>query len=233
MAEKLILCWSGGKDSALALHEIRRRGRWEAAALLTTFTADYDRVSMHGVRRALVERQAESIGCPLEAVAISKDASEADYESQMRRVLERHKAAGVAAAAFGDVFLADVRKRREDNLAKVQMRAVLPLWGQDTRRLARRFIRLGFQAVTTSVDTDVLDKSFVGRAFDESFLADLPVGADPCGENGEFHSFVFDGPLFARAVAFQTGPAVLRENRFYFLDLLPPPTEAHRLAGSL
>jgi len=218
--EKAIAGWSGGKDSALALYEIQKCREFEIASLLTTVTEDYDRISMHGVRRALLERQAESVGIPLLSVFISKDASEDEYASRVEKAMLHFKEQGVAAAVFGDLFLEDVRKYREGNLSKLGMKAVFPLWKRDTSELAAEFIHLDFKAVTTCVDSKLLDKKFVGRMFDESFLSELPEGVDPCGENGEFHSFVFDGPIFKKPVEFKIGEIVLREGRFYFCDLI-------------
>lgn len=220
MGEKILLCWSGGKDSALALYELRKSCDFEITALLTTITEDYDRVSMHGIRRALLELQAESLGLPLEKVCISKNASNEEYGAKMERILTRCRQQGVSAVAFGDVALQDVREYREKNLARVEMRAIFPLWKRDTAELARTFIGLGFKAVTTCVDSNVLGKEFVGRVFDEKFLAELPSNVDPCGENGEFHSFVYDGPIFQRRISHELGEVVLRNERFYFCDLL-------------
>lgn len=221
MAEKVLLGWSGGKDSTLALYEVLQDGGYEVAALLTTITEDYDRVSMHGVRRELIERQAESVGLPLEKVFLSKSSSNEEYEERMSRVLQRFKDGGVEAVVFGDLFLEDVRRYREENLARIGMRGVFPLWGQDTKELAVRFIELGFQAVLSCVDTQAIDGAFAGRRFDRLLLADLPASADPCGEKGEFHSFVFDGPIFSRRVFHTPGEVVLRDGRFSYCDLLP------------
>lgn len=221
MKEKVILSWSGGKDSALALYELERTKSYEIAALLTTVTQEYDRISMHGVQRILLERQAESLGFPLEKVFLSKDFSNEDYESKMREVLEKYVDDGVSCVAFGDIFLEDVRKYREENLSKMGMKGIFPIWRRDTRELAHTFIDLGFSAVITCVDSDVLDKTFIGRAFDESFLSKLPSTVDPCGENGEFHSFVYDGPIFREPILHTKGEVVLRENRFYYCDLTP------------
>lgn len=221
MTEKIILCWSGGKDSALALYEIQRNNTWEIVALLTTVTEDYDRVSMHGIRRILVEQQAESLGYSLEKVFISKNTSNEEYESKMQEVLTNYLNRGVTAVVFGDIFLEDLRKYREGNLAKIGMKGLFPLWKKDTSELARTFITLGFKAVITCIDSHLLDKTFVGRTFDEHFLADLPLQVDQCGENGEFHSFVFAGPTFKGKIPYTTGEVVLRDNRFYFCDLIP------------
>ena len=218
--EKVLFCWSGGKDSAISLYEIQKDKKYDIVALLTTITEAYDRVSMHGIPRALVEQQAKSLGLPLEEVFISKVSSNEEYESKMRGILTKFKQAGVGLVAFGDVFLAEVRKYREDNLSKLGMKGVFPIWGRDTVELTKSFIALGFQAIITCVDAKVLDKSFVGRILDNHFLADLPPNVDPGGENGEFHSFVFDGPIFTEKVAYKPGKQVLRDS-FYFYDLLP------------
>ncbi|MFW9995464.1 MAG: diphthine--ammonia ligase [Candidatus Odinarchaeota archaeon] len=221
MVGKILFTWSGGKDSILALYELQKTSSYEIFAFLTTVTADYDRVSMHGVRRALLEQQAAALGFPLEIVLISKHASNEDYESQMREVLTNYLTAGITSVAFGDIFLADVREYRETNLSKLGMKGIFPLWKRDTAELAHTFIKLGFKAITTCVDSRTLDKTFVGRVIDDQFLADLPSTADPCGENGEYHSFVFDGPLFENPVKFEKGQIILREKRFYFCDLIP------------
>jgi uncharacterized protein (TIGR00290 family) len=220
--EKVLLAWSGGKDSALALYKVQKRRGYEISALLTTVTKDYDRISMHGVRRSLLEQQASSLGYPAEQVLIPAKATNEEYEMSMRQVLEKYSGSGVSAVVFGDIFLEEVRKYREDNLSKVGMRAVFPLWERDTTGLARAFIDLGFKAVITCVDSRLLDKSFVSRLFDRQFLSELPSGVDPCGENGEFHSFVFDGPIFRWKLSYRLGDTVLRDNRFYFRDLIPP-----------
>jgi uncharacterized protein (TIGR00290 family) len=220
--EKLLVAWSGGKDSALALYRILAIPRYEIAAILSTVTDEYDRVSMHGVRTKLLEEQGESLGYPLEQVPICKNATNGEYESAMRRVLERYQAEGVSAVVFGDIFLADVRKYREEHLRLVGMRGIFPLWGEDTGGLARTFIALGFKAVTTCVDSTRVSKEFVGRAFNLQYLSELPPTVDPCGENGEFHSFVYDGPIFRKPIRFKQGNVVLRDNRFYYCDLIPP-----------
>jgi uncharacterized protein (TIGR00290 family) len=218
---KAILSWSGGKDSALALYEIQQAGDYEIVTLLTTITEAYDRSSMHGIRRALIEQQADSLGIPLEKVLLSPVSSNEEYESRMREMLERHKAEGVSTVVFGDIFLEDLRRYREERLASIGMKAVFPLWGRDTAEMARTFLRQGFNAVITCVDTEQLDRSYAGRAFDEEMLASLPAGVDPCGENGEFHSFAYDGPIFKRCIPHTTGEVVLRDERFMFCDLVP------------
>jgi uncharacterized protein (TIGR00290 family) len=221
MPEKVIFSWSGGKDSAIALYEIEKSNNYEVLALLTTVTEDYDRVSMHGLRRILLEQQAESLGYPLEKILIPKNASNQEYESKMEEALLKYKNRGVNSVVFGDIFLEDVRKYREDNLAKIGMRGIFPIWKRDTNELARTFINLGFKAVTVCVDSNVLDKRFVGRVIDEQFISELPSGVDPCGENGEFHSFVYDGPIFRVEIPYSTGEVVLRDSRFYYCDLVP------------
>jgi uncharacterized protein (TIGR00290 family) len=221
MREKILVSWSGGKDSALALQEVQKEHKYEIAALLTTLTEDYDRISMHGVRRTLLERQASSLGYPLEEVYISKDASNEEYESKMQEFLETYRERGVTSVVSGDIFLEDLRGHREGNLARIGMKGIFPLWESDTGELARRFVDMGFQAIITCVDSRVLDKSFVGRFFDRRFLSDLPLDVDPCGENGEYHSFVLDGPVFRKAIPLRKGRTVLRDGRFYYYDLLP------------
>ncbi|GAB4389174.1 MAG: ATPase [Thermodesulfovibrionales bacterium] len=220
MSESVLFTWSGGKDSALALHELLAGGA-RVSALLTTVTAQYGRVSMHGVREDLLRRQAASLGIPLETVAISADSSNEEYQARMHEALLRHRRLGTARVAFGDIFLEDLRRYREENLRRAGMEAVFPIWGRKTPELARRFLALGFRAVVTCVDSEALDGSFAGREYDESFLSDLPPGVDPCGENGEFHSFVYDGPIFSEPVAVARGEVVVRDGRFHFCDLVP------------
>jgi|SRR5665213_1265202 len=220
MAEDVLFCWSGGKDSAMALHALHASGDCRVTALLTTITEEYDRISMHGVRRVLLERQAELLGLPLHAVLIPPQCINATYEARMKEALARHSAQGVHCVAFGDIFLEDLRVYREKNLAQVGMSALFPIWRRDTRELAQEFVRLGFRAIAVCVNPRVLDASFAGRELDASFFADLPPTVDPCGENGEFHSFVFDGPVFKTPIACHVGEKVLREG-FCFCDLLP------------
>jgi len=219
--ENVLVSWSGGKDSAIALYEILNNKDYQVSALLTTVTEDYDRISMHGVRSSLLERQAASLGFLLEKVLIPKNASNEEYESNMGQVLAKYKEAGSGSVVFGDIFLEDLRKYREDKLAGLGMRGIFPLWKKDTRELARSLSTLGFKAITTCVDSQALGRQFVGRMIDEQFLTELPAAVDPCGENGEYHSFVFDGPIFKNSVAFTIGEVVLRENRFYYCDLIP------------
>ncbi len=220
MKKKIILSWSGGKDCALTCYLIQGTGEYEIVVLLTTITETYDRVSMHGVRRILIEQQAKSLGFPLETVYIPTESTNEDYEQRMEEVLLRYRARGVTSVAFGDVFLEDVRKYREGNLARAGMEAVFPLWRKDTAELAGEFIGMGFEAIVTCVDSRVLDPSFIGREINHDFISGLPSGVDPCGENGEFHSFVFNGPIFTRKINVSVGEVVLRDS-FCFCDLLP------------
>ncbi len=221
MAEKVLFAWSGGKDSALALYELQKTRRYDISALLTTVTKDYERISMHGVSQILLEQQADSLGLPLEKIFISKNSSNEEYETRMREVLTKYREAGVSSVVFGDIFLENVKQYRENNLEKVGMKGIFPLWGKDTAKLARAFIDLGFKAVVTCVDSYMLDKKFIGRTYDEQFLCELHSDTDPCGENGEFHSFVYDGPLFRERISFAVGDIVLRDDRFYYCDLIP------------
>jgi len=218
--EKVLVCWSGGKDSAMTLYELRKAGGYAPAALLTTVTEDYDRISMHGVRRALLEQQAESVGLPLEKIWIPPACTNARYEAAMEALLTRYKQTGIDCVAFGDIFLEDLRAYRENHLAKIGCRGLFPVWKRDTPELARTFLALGFAAIVVCVDPKVLDRSFAGRRIDEEFLRDLPPHVDPCGERGEFHSFVFDGPIFRQPVSFTVGEVVDRDG-FVFCDLLP------------
>jgi uncharacterized protein (TIGR00290 family) len=221
MPEKVILCWSGGKDSTQALYELEQDPRYEPVVLLATVTAEYQRLSLHGVRLTLLERQAAALRIPLHPVFVSRDGGNEEYEEMMRQALGNYLAQGVTTVAFGDLFLEDIRKYREEKLLLAGMQGLFPLWHRDTWELARRFLAVGFKAVITCVDTQVLNQDFVGREYSDRFLADLPPGVDPCGENGEFHSFVYDGPLFSGAVAFTRGERLLTHDRFYFCDLVP------------
>jgi uncharacterized protein (TIGR00290 family) len=218
MKEKAIVSWSGGKDSALALYEVQED--YEITALLTTVTAGYERISVHGVRTCLLERQAEALGYPVEKVVISQVCTNEEYETKMRAALENFRHSGVTSVICGDIFLEDVRRYREEKLLTARLKGVFPLWKRDSTQLARHFIALGFGAVICCVDTTFLGLEFAGRIYDHQLLADLPKGVDPCGENGEFHSFVFAGPNLARPVAYRSGECVLRDNRFAYCDLL-------------
>jgi uncharacterized protein (TIGR00290 family) len=216
----VLVSWSGGKDSCVALYEIQRARKYRVAALLTTVTRDYDRISMHGVRRVLLEKQADSLGLRLHQVLISKDATNEEYEMKMGEAFSGYGEQGIDSIVFGDLFLEDIRIYREQFLARHNMRGLFPVWHRDTTRFIKEFIELGFKAVVICVDSRILDQSFAGRMIDEAFLSSLPPHVDPCGENGEFHTFVFDGPTFARPVKFSLGEIVLRES-FWFSDLVP------------
>jgi uncharacterized protein (TIGR00290 family) len=217
---QVLVSWSGGKDSCFALYETQTAAEYRVAALLTTLTRDYDRISMHGVRRELLEEQAASLGLPLHKVFISKDASNDEYEMKMAEAFAEYGGQGIDSIVFGDLFLADIRAYREKFLARHGMNGLFPVWKRDTSSFIREFIELGFKTIVTCVDSKVLDGSFVGKTIDEAFLSTLPESVDPCGENGEFHTFVFDGPTFARPVKFSFGEIVLRES-FWFCDLVP------------
>jgi uncharacterized protein (TIGR00290 family) len=220
MPEPILFCWSGGKDSAMALHALLQRSDVQVTALLTTVTDEYDRVSMHGVRRELLERQAQSIGLPLHEVRIPPQCGNPIYEARMDEALRVHYASGVRSVAFGDIFLEDLRAYREKNLARVGMTAVFPIWKRDTRELIRHLHSSRFRSIAVCVDGQVLDRSFAGRELDASFFRDLPPLVDPCGENGEFHTFVFDGPIFHQAIPVRTGEVIERDS-FVYCDLLP------------
>jgi len=218
--EKVVLSWSGGKDSTLALYEIQRSHQYSVAALLTTITRDYSRISMHGVREVLLERQAESISLPLRKVYIPANCTNEIYADIMEKEMNLLKAENIYTIAFGDIFLQDVRDYRENNLRKVGMKAVFPLWSKNSQELVGYFIKLGFKAVVTTVDPRKLNPGFCGRIIDRQFIKDLPENIDPAGENGEFHSFVFEGPIFKCPIRFSIGERVMRDS-FYFCDLLP------------
>lgn len=214
------MSWSGGKDSCFALYEIQKAKEYRVAALLTTITRDYDRISMHGVRRVLLERQAASLGLPLHEVFITKDATNQEYEAKTEEAFSAYRDQGIDRVVFGDLFLEDIRAYRDQFLARHNMRGLYPVWMRDTTEFIKEFISLGFKAVITCVDGKVLNSSFAGMMIDENFLSALPPHVDPCGENGEFHTFVFDGPAFKEAVRFSLGERVERDS-FWFCDLLP------------
>lgn len=219
----VVLSWSGGKDSALALAELQRSDEFLPVALLTSVTREYDRISVHGVRRALLEEQARRIGLPLVEISLEPNSSNAAYEAAFHRALDeiRVRWAEVKHIAFGDLFLEDVRAYRERLLADSGFDPVFPIWGRNTGDLAREFIDRGFKARLVCVDTTQLDGSFAGRAFDAELLADLPESADPCGERGEFHTFVSGGPIFLTEISHSAGDRVLRDQRFMYCDLTP------------
>ncbi len=217
---KALVAWSTGKDSAWALHEVRRAGGLEVVGLLTTVTSDFERVSMHAVRERLLDLQASSLGLPCRKVRIPWPCTNERYEAEMARALAEARGEGVTHVAFGDLFLEDVRAYREAKLAGTGIDPVFPLWGRDTSRLAREMLDAGLHAIVTCVDPRVVDPSLAGRAFDAALLAELPAGVDPCGERGEFHTFAWAGPMFGRAIPVERGEVVARDG-FVFADLLP------------
>lgn len=217
---KVIVSWSSGKDSAMALHKIVESNECEILAILTTVSNTFRRVSMHGVREALLDQQADSIGISVEKVRIPYPCPNETYERKMAELLRKYKSKGVSHVVFGDLFLEDIRRYREDKLAEIGISPIFPLWKDNTKELARAIIRVGFKAVVTCVDPRQLDPRFAGRYFDEMFLNELPDNVDPCGENGEFHTFVFDGPIFRNRVDVSLGDRVVRDG-FCFVDLVP------------
>jgi uncharacterized protein (TIGR00290 family) len=217
---KAWLAWSSGKDSAWTLHTVRQAGEFEVVALLTTITKDYGRVAMHAVRESLVEMQADAAGLPLVRVRIPAACRNEIYERAMGEAMAQARDEGVRHIIFGDLFLEDIRAYRENQLARCGMTPVFPLWRRDTRQLAEEMLTGGLSAYLTCIDPRKLDRSFVGRQFDAALMADLPAGVDPCGENGEFHSFACAGPMFRHPVGVEVGEVVERDG-FVFADLLP------------
>lgn len=220
MKKKVLLSWSSGKDSAWSLHLLRKQTDLEVVALVTTFNQSANRVAMHAVRRALVEAQAEHAGLPLWAVDLPWPCSNEDYESRMRAVCDRAIAEGIEAVAFGDLFLEDIRAYRVKQMEGTGLELLFPTWGIPTDALAREMIAAGLKAKITCVDPSKLDPSFAGRDFDQDLLDSLPASVDPCGENGEFHSFVYDGPMFPKPIAVRSGEIVTRDG-FVFADVVP------------
>jgi uncharacterized protein (TIGR00290 family) len=217
---RTLLSWSSGKDSAWSLHVLRQRPDVSVVGLVTTVNAAFDRVAMHGVRRALLEAQAEAAGLPLHVLPIPHPCPNTDYERIMGAFVAQQAAAGVEAMAFGDLFLEDIRRYREGKLAGSGIVPLFPLWGLDTGRLAREMIGGGLEAYVTCIDPKKLPRTFAGRRFDLGLLADLPADVDPCAENGEFHTFACAGPMFTRPIAVKTGEIVTRDG-FVFCDVMP------------
>lgn len=215
-----LFSWSSGKDSALALYELETSHHLKVNALFTTLTHEFSRVSIHGVREELVTRQAHALNLPLETVLISKHDDMDEYNRKINAFWENCRAKGISSVGFGDIYLEDVKEYRVQQLAPFEIAPIFPLWQKDSIALIHQFIRLGFKAVISCVDTEKLDASFAGRKIDEDFLRDLPDHVDPCGENGEFHTFVYDGPLFRQPVRFSLGETVIR-NGLCYRDLLP------------
>lgn len=239
--KKVVFNWSGGKDSSLCLYKLLENSDYDICHLLTSVNKDKDRVSMHGIRKELIHVQAQHIGIPLHCIMLPDQVDMDEYNRIMMDNLKPYRENGIRYGAFGDIFLEDLRKYREKKLRDINMEAIFPLWMMNTDQLAREFIDLGFKAVISSVDGSKLDASFVGREYDHQFLKDLPEEVDPCGENGEFHSFVYDGPLFKAPVLFKKGRVVERTYEstsdsahsfsddsdqdasfsYWFIDLLP------------
>ena len=211
LKHKALFNWSGGKDSSLCLHHVLNNEQFDIQHLLTTLNGKYKRVSMHGVSEDLLDQQAKSIGLPLRKLHLPEFPTMEEYETIVSEELEDSKEKGINISIFGDIFLEDLRQYREKQLQKKGFTAIFPLWERDTKEIAKEFINLGFKAIVVSTDGRYLDKSFAGRIYDESFLNDLPDNVDPCGENGEFHSFVFDGPIFKNPVLFEKGEIVYKE----------------------
>jgi uncharacterized protein (TIGR00290 family) len=222
-ATPVLLAWSGGKDSTLALERLLEDDAWRVVGLVTTVTAGYERIAIHGVRRSILHRQVAGLGLPLFEAEIPQQASNDVYEHAFAQALgqaRRHSGALLDTIAFGDLFLADVRAYRDAMLARLGWHGLYPLWGEDTAQLAHRFIHRGYRAILSCVDTQQLDAAFCGRDFDVSLLADLPTNVDPCGENGEFHTCVHGGPLWRTPIELVRGERVLRDARFQYIDLL-------------
>ncbi|WP_426062104.1 diphthine--ammonia ligase [Hymenobacter sp. B1770] len=211
MKQQAIFNWSGGKDSALALYKVQQAAQYEVLTLLTSVSEPYQRISMHGVRVDLLDQQAASLGLPCHKLFLPETPTMEAYEQHMTTTLRQLQHQGATVSIFGDIFLEDLRRYREEQLARLSIEAAFPLWGVPTTELMREFLDLGFKTITTCVNEKFLDQSFVGRVIDEDFLRDLPANVDPCGENGEFHTFVFDGPIFQQPIAFEKGEIVYRK----------------------
>lgn len=226
---KAYMSWSGGKDSSLALHRVLRDKQYEVGCLLTSVNATHNRISMHGVRRSLLQQQAEVIGLPLATIELPEHPSMEAYEATLLAKVQALQQQQYTHGLFGDIFLEDLRKYREEQLLRAGITAAFPLWQEDSTVLMREFLQTGFKAVVVCVNEQHLPASFCGRIIDESFVRDLPAGVDVCGENGEYHSFVFDGPVFRHPVAYNKGEVVYKtypgpgssDYGFYFCDLLP------------
>ena len=217
---KAVISWSSGKDSAYSLYRVQRGGALDVVGLLTTVTETFARVSMHGVREVLLDRQAEATGLPLYRVPIPSPCPNPVYEERMSQTIDRLRTEGVSRIVFGDLYLQDVRSYREEKLRPTGIIPVFPLWGRATRDLAHEMIASGLRAIVVTVDPGKLPAAFAGRAFDAAFLDELPAGTDPCGENGEFHTFVTDGPMYRHGIAVRPG-AVVERDGFVFADLEP------------
>ncbi|WP_419869644.1 Dph6-related ATP pyrophosphatase [Chryseobacterium sp. CT-SW4] len=235
MKPKAVFNWSSGKDSALALYAIQKENNVKVTSLLTSINTEYQRVSMHGVPISLLEQQAKSLDLPLIKMEIPKEPTMEEYQKIMAETMNRLQSQGITHSVFGDIFLEDLRNYREEQLKSIGMKAVFPLWKKNTLELIYEFIDLGFKTIVSCVNETYLDKSFAGRVIDENFIKDLPENVDPCGENGEFHTFTFDGPIFNFPIEFEVGEIVKKtyprpkesEDKhdgdyvFWFCDLVP------------
>lgn len=218
--KQVLMSWSGGKDSCMALYEVQQSHEYQVIALLTTITEDYGRISMHGVRRELLEMQVTALGLPLQRILITRGAANEEYERKFIDACAGYINEGIDSIIFGDLFLEDIKRYRDEFLVRHKLRGVYPVWRRNTREFIDRFIELGFKAIVTCVDARALGPEFAGRIVDESFVSSLPSSVDPCGENGEFHTFVFDGPNFKQPIPFREGEILQREG-FWFCDLVP------------
>ena len=238
MSEKLktYFNWSSGKDASLALYHLQKEGTYQVDRLLTSINTHHNRVSMHGLRRELLEQQIKSVGLPVTTIELPEEPSMEDYNAIMNRSVQHLKSVGYSNCGFGDIFLEDLRAYRENQLKPFGITCHFPLWKKDTREILSEFIELGFKAIVICIKSELLDVSFVGREIDDRFINDLPANVDPCGENGEFHTFCYDGPIFSHPIQFVVGEKVFREYKapkqenqleedstmgFWFCDLLP------------
>jgi uncharacterized protein (TIGR00290 family) len=239
--KKAYINWSSGKDAAFALYKIQKGQKFKVEKLVTTINSEVDRVSMHGLRKELLLQQAESLQIPLQIISLNGNVSMQTYNELMKAEVSKLISEGFTHSVFGDIFLEDLKEYRENQLEDVGLKAVFPLWGKNTRELMNEFINEGFKAITVCVNAKLLDKSFCGRIIDHQFIADLPENVDPCGENGEFHSFVFEGPIFKNPVDFEIGEIIEKQfspgedekddcftdkikswdTRFWYCDLIP------------
>ncbi|MCK5029000.1 MAG: diphthine--ammonia ligase [Bacteroidales bacterium] len=217
---KAIFNWSGGKDSSLCLHQVLTEKSFDIQYLLTTLNGQNKRISMHGVAESLLDMQAKSIGLSLKKIFLPESPSMGEYDKLISNFLLKAKSEDINTSIFGDIFLEDLREYREKQLSKLGFIAEFPLWKRDTNEIAKDFIAKGFKTIIVSVDARFLDQSFAGRIFDEAFLNDLPEEVDPCGENGEFHSFVFDGPIFKDPIPFKKGEIVYKEYKSHSKESL-------------
>jgi len=221
MKKDAIFSWSSGKDSTLTLYKVLNSKELNIVSLITTVTDRYNRVSMHGLRVELLQKQADSLGLPLCLVRIPKDCTNRTYEKRFEECVKRYREENIDTIIFGDIFLENIRKYREERMSAINMHPVFPIWKEDSLALGQSFIDLGFKAKIICIDSEVLEKKYAGMDYDYDFLSSLPENIDPCGENGEFHTFTYDGPLFRSRIEINTGKVVLRDGRFYYCDILP------------